>query len=528
MKLKPDEIWKMVEKEGFNEAWVKSAKLLPKRGEWRKRGRGKPHALFDLVQKLREAFLRLGFDELLNPVIADDAEVYRQYGPEASIILDRCYYLATLPRPDIGLGKKKIDQLRKMKVDVDVKKINKLKTVLREYKRGSISSDDLVTEIASALSIDDRLAMSVVEGVFPEFAKLKPMPSSQILRSHMTTIWFRTLQAIQHRKPLPVQMFSIDLKFRREQQEDASHLKSSFVASCIIMDERVTPDVGKEVLEKILSLIGVKRVRHERKKVTSRYYAPGTEYETYAYSPVLGDWLEVANFGMYSPLALARYRIEYPVLNIGLGVERLGMVIYGENDIRKFAYPQFYKEWELSDEEIAEMVSIEKAPESKEGREVASSIVRVATAHANDSSPCEILVYKGKVLGKKVEVYVYEEEEGVKLLGPAALNQVYVYNGNVVGIPGEGLKEGFVEEVRKRGVKVPVTFLSSIASLAAYEIERVARRGGEGVDVRVKLAKTPSDVNVRIDDVARRYITGKGKYIALKGPVFVGIKARIS
>ena len=45
------------------------------------------------------------------------------------------------------------------------------------------------------------------------------------------------------------------------------------------------------------------------------------------------------------------------------------------------------------------------------------------------------------------------------------------------------------------------------------------------IDLRVRVAKQSSDVNVHVETAALNYITGRQKRIAVKGPVFLGIKA---
>ncbi|RLG97026.1 O-phosphoserine--tRNA ligase, partial [Candidatus Bathyarchaeota archaeon] len=110
IRLNPEEILKRVEVEGFEKVWRESGSFLPKPPEGYRlslRGRGTPHPLFDLIEKMRRTFLNQGFIEVANPIIVEDTEVYKQYGPEAPVILDRCYYLAVLPRPDIGLSREK-------------------------------------------------------------------------------------------------------------------------------------------------------------------------------------------------------------------------------------------------------------------------------------------------------------------------------------------------------------------------------------------------------------------------------------
>ncbi|HIE33579.1 MAG TPA: O-phosphoserine--tRNA ligase, partial [Candidatus Altiarchaeales archaeon] len=73
-----------------------------------KKQKGRSHLVQDLMQEIRNVFLDLGFDEIENQIFIPEDDVYKQYGSEAPVVLDRCYYLAGLPRPDIGLSREKI------------------------------------------------------------------------------------------------------------------------------------------------------------------------------------------------------------------------------------------------------------------------------------------------------------------------------------------------------------------------------------------------------------------------------------
>ncbi|RLF18722.1 MAG: O-phosphoserine--tRNA ligase [Thermoprotei archaeon] len=527
MKFRYAEILKEAEK-GFEEAWVKSSKLVEGlKGVKRlvEYVPGKPHPLFEVIELFRKAYLRLGFEEVINPIIVEEDEVKKQYGPEALAILDRCYYLATLPRPDVGMSKEKVEALRKLGLKIDDEKLKRLQAVLHEYKKGAVDSDDLIERIADSLMVNDVEATKILNTVFPEFKQLKPQPTTLTLRSHMTTAWFLTLSSLQHRKPLPIKLFSVGLRFRREQQEDATHLRVHHSASCVVMDEEVRVEDGAKLAEAILRQFGFVKFKHKRKPVTAKYYAMGTEYEVYV--EYQGEWLEVANFGLYSPIALARYGIEYPVLNLGIGVERVAMILLGYNDVRKLVYPQFYGEWRLSDEEIAAMIEVDERPRTKEGALLASCILEALERNKDLPSPCEVLAFKGKLWGHDVEAYVYEYDPGVKLVGPAAFNKIYVYKANVLGIPVEGMDDKpLIREVREKGVEVGISYAQAVALKVAARAEEEAARGGV-VDFRVKIAKSPSDVNIAINDVARRYIHSVGGRIDVRGPVFIGVKVRI-
>lgn len=530
-RLRPDDILRRVEEEGFEKVWRESASLLPKPTKRLELAfkRGTPHPLFDLLQKMRQSFLDLGFTEISNPIIVDEKEVYKQYGPEAPIILDRCYYLATLPRPDIGLSKANCQEIERHGIQLTNGKIASLKGVLRDYKKGEIASDDLVEKITEALDVSDSTATLILSEVFPEFVALKPEPSTNTLRSHMTSAWFLTLQALQHKLELPIKLFSVDVRFRREQKEDPTHLRKHYAASCVVMDEGLDVRDGEEITRTLLKPLGFENFRFLQKRATSKYYTPKTEYEGYSFNPDLGEWVEIVDYGLYNPIALARYGLEYPVLNVGVGVERVAMELHGEVDVRRLVYPQFYAEWELSDVEISKMIKIAAEPQSEVGLKILEGIISVSLKHTDALAPCEFLAYEGKLSGRIVNVYIYENDVGAKLLGPAALNSIYVYKGNILGVPEKGMEHvPIVREAREKGVSVGFNYLDAVASLAAEKIEEALRSGRKEVNVRVRMVKHPSDVNIKISDVARRYITSNKRRIEIEGPVFIGVRAEIA
>ena len=155
---------------------------------------GKTHMLYDTLAQLRQAYLNLGFSEAVNPVFIEEDHIYKQFGPEAPAVLDRCFYIAGLPRPDIGIGMDKIEKIEKMGVKLDEDKINALKEVFRGYKKGDVSGDDLVLEVSQALNVENDMGLRILEKIFPEIRELTPVPAKMTLRSHMTSGWFITLQ----------------------------------------------------------------------------------------------------------------------------------------------------------------------------------------------------------------------------------------------------------------------------------------------------------------------------------------------
>jgi len=529
--LIPNDILERVEKEGFEKVWRESSNLIPKPSkslDLNSGRRGTPHPIYELIQKLRHRFLSLGFDEVFNQVIVEENEIYRQYGPEAPIILDRCYYLAALPRPDIGLSKAKCEEIERLGVKLTNSKISALKKVFREYKKGRIESDDLIERISEALSISDDLATRITSQVFPEFSALKPEPSRLTLRSHMTSAWFLTLQALQHRMELPLKLFSVDVRFRREQREDPTHLRVHHSASCVVMNDELDVKEGERITRALLEPLGFQNFRFVKKKVTSKYYAPGMEYEGFVYNPSSKEWVEVVDYGIYSLIALARYGLEHPVLNVGLGVERLAMILYNESDVRRLVYPQFYTELVLSDREIARAIRFGIEPMTKEGKELREKIISEALEHRDATGPCEILIYEGELLGRKVRIHIYENEEGATLLGAAAENRIFVYNGNIIGAPLRGMDDApVIKEAREKGVCTNIRYIDGVASLAAAKVEEALKMGLKTVNVRVRMVRRLSDINLEVSEIVRRFITNRKKKINVTGPVFLGVRAEI-
>jgi len=507
-------------KKDFEKAWKGSAKLASGKGAVKKGpGKGAPHPVFEAVQRLRAAYVELGFREVMNPISIDEVQVRKQFGPEAAAVLDRCYYLGGLPRPNVGVSEGKLEEIRKLGVEVEKGALQK---VLHGYKKGTFGGDDLIYKLAGALGTDDAKAMRVLNEVFPEFIGLDPEASKTTLRSHMTSGWFLTLESLVPREQLPLRLFSIDRCFRREQREDESHLRTYHSASCVVADGDAGIEDGEEVARGLLSRFGFEEVRFEPDEKRSKYYAPGTQTEVYIKGKD-GEWIEIATFGMYSPVALSGYRIEVPVMNLGLGVERLAMLLSGESDLRELVMPQFHGEWKLDDESIAAMLYLDRVPASAEGRKIAEGIVEVGTKHASDVAPCSFEVYSGRLFGRAIDVKLVEVEEGKRLLGPATFNDIYVHDGNITGIPPD---RGF-EEIKGRGIRTGVSYLSALANLAAHEIEKAVLEGEEEVTVRSRIVRSFGDVNLRLDESALRYITANNRVIDVRGPVFMTVGAKI-
>ncbi len=482
----------------------------------------KAHPLHALIQKTREIFLSIGFDEIENPVFIQEEDVFKQYGKEASVILDRVFYLGGLPRPDIGMSDDDITKIKKIAPYIST---DKFKKILRNYREGVIEGDNMLEEMIKILKINATQAMEILD-LFPAFKNIEPVCSRTTLRSHMTAAWFLTLEAeMEKQAELPLKFFSIGLRFRREQKQDATHLRAHYGASCMLVDKNLKIEDGMSVAEKILNEMGFANIIFTKKKATSNYYVQDKEYE------IFSGGIEIADCGMYSRTALKNYNIpdDVDVFNIGFGLERILMVRNNIGDVRKVLYPQFYEDVHLSAQEIAKSIGLLSVPETDDGRNIAGKIYETAKIHADEKSPCKFLCFEGNLMNRRIKISVFEDEENKNLLGPAALNEIYVLDGNIYGIPGD--IEKFGEEgknIKEKGIKANLNFLYAISNYFAKELENSVKEGRKGkFTFEIKMAKSPSDVNIVVKGRARRFISAENKRIVLKGPVFMSVEVEI-
>lgn len=523
MRFDPEE-FKQKSIENFDTAWHEGKRVIdpPFLNDTYPRTRykrAKVHPVYDTIQRLRETYLGLGFDEASVPLMIEEQEVYRQFGPEAMAVLDRVFYLGGLPRPNVGIGKDDLEKISSIIGKPVTEEIGaKLQETLHKYKKGLIDGDDLVNAISNVLQVDDGVVVIILEKVFPEFRELTPDSSRITLRSHMTSGWFLSLADIWDRSHLPLRLFSVDRCFRREQAEGPTRLMSYHSASCIVAGEEITNEEGKAISEGLLSSFGFTSFKFSPDEKRSKYYVPGTQTEVYALHPTIG-WVEVATFGMYSPTALSQYGIGIPVMNLGLGVERLAMILSGSKDVRALTYPQFFPA-RFSDIELAKGIQLTDSPKSLEGRHIASAIVLTALSNSDSPGPCEFQAWSGELFNHNIIVSVLEKENNTKLLGPACENAIFFHEGALLGIPDNDKWA----HVKKEGIYTGFRFIDAIAQGIAAKIE-LSARCGEGCIIQVKMAKSPADINITLSPYVRRYITDNHKKTDLRGPIFLTVKS---
>jgi O-phosphoseryl-tRNA synthetase len=448
--------------------------------------KGKSHVLARYLSKAEDILLHMGFDQVVLKPIWDKRHVKMQYGPEAPAILDRLYYLASIPRPDIGIPQEKQDKILN-RADIS---IEDLQQIFQEYKRGVIDSGELIESFVQRLHISTEDALYVLS-LFPELENIQPDATTKTLISHFTTAWFPTLQSV--RKELPVLLFTSGWRFRREQKEDASHLRAHYNLSFVVMGDLGIED-GKKIVKKFFEELGMD-VTFSLKENQPSYYAYKTNYE------VFYKELEVADIGMFSPVALARYGIEYPVFNAGPGLGRIVMLKEGLTDIRQVHFPELYGK-EYTDTEILNSIHLVKTAKNQE---LVKTIVGEARENKDKESPCRVCVYKDDIT-----IELVEEEENTRLVGPAGFNEIYVYDGSIYGVPPTSKKKK-ITNILEHGVTNHMSHMESFANEAVSSMEK-------GV-YRVGMVKGLSSVNLDIPIHIREYIRAQGK-IDVRGPMF--------
>lgn len=248
---------------------------------------GKLHPVQQIIQRIREIFLEMGFTEIRGPIVETafwnfDALFQPQDHP-AREMMDTFY----LAYPQEGrLPDKRI-----------------VNAVAKTHENGWITGSKGWGYTWSA-----------------EEAK------RLIMRTHTTATTIRYLA--EHKKP-PIKVFSVDRIYRNEKL-DYKHLAELHQIEGIIMDKNVTLRDLIGTLKEFYVKLGLKKVQFWPS------YFPYTEpsAQSTVYVPEIKKWIELCGMGMFRPEVLAPFGIKYPVLAWGGGLERLIMLKLGVEDIR--------------------------------------------------------------------------------------------------------------------------------------------------------------------------------------------------
>jgi O-phosphoseryl-tRNA synthetase len=168
------------------------------------------------------------------------------------------------------------------------------------------------------------------------------------------------------------------------------------------------------------------------------------------------------------------------------------------------------------------MIYVEDMPETEAGKEIQKAITRACEQYGNTQSPCEFTAWEGQLFDKNIRVKIVEPEENTKLCGPAAMNEVISYKNDILGLP----RTSRWDDAFNNGTSTGIRYIDAFAARCARDIETAAQKG-EGSETRVRIIKVPSEINIRIDPIAQRYITGNKRKIDTRGPVFTTVRMEI-
>ncbi|MEO0085521.1 MAG: phenylalanine--tRNA ligase subunit alpha [candidate division WOR-3 bacterium] len=147
-----------------------------------------------------------------------------------------------------------------------------------------------------------------------------------VLRTHTTAT---TIRAVAARPEPPRKVFSVGKVFRRE-NVDATHLPEFIQIDGIIIDEGASLATLFGTLSEFYKRMGAKEVRFRPS------FFPYTEPSAEAFAFIEGlGWVEMCGCGVFRPEVTRPLGCEVPVIAWGGGLERVAMLRFGLDDIRK-------------------------------------------------------------------------------------------------------------------------------------------------------------------------------------------------
>jgi len=246
---------------------------------------GKSHPLVDLISKIRQIFIEMGFLEIQGDFV------------------ESCFWnmdVLFIPQDHPA---------------------REMQDTLYCKKPSSILVDDekLVNEIANVHEDGGKTSST---GWGYKFSKSEG--NRALLRTHTTVNTIRYL----YLNPIPPsKVFSIGRVFRKE-SIDTTHLPEFYQIEGIVHEENTNFRQLIGVLKEFYKRMGFEKIRFRPGYFP--YTEPSMEVEVFWN----GEWMELGGSGMFRPEVTEPVGIKHPVLAWGLGLERLAMLKFGVTDIR--------------------------------------------------------------------------------------------------------------------------------------------------------------------------------------------------
>ena len=246
---------------------------------------GKSHPLVDLISKIRQIFIEMGFMEIQGDFV------------------ESCFWnmdVLFIPQDHPA---------REMQDTLYCKTPSKIK----------IDENKLVDEIAK---VHENGGSTSSTGWGYEFSKSEG--ERALLRTHTTV---NTIRYLYNNPKPPSKVFSIGRVFRKE-SIDATHLPEFYQIEGIVHEEDTNFRQLIGVLKEFYKRMGFEKIRFRPGYFP--YTEPSMEVEVFWN----GEWMELGGSGIFRPEVTEPVGIKNPVLAWGLGLERLAMLKFGVTDIR--------------------------------------------------------------------------------------------------------------------------------------------------------------------------------------------------
>ena len=247
---------------------------------------GRKHPMTVLIEKVRDAFLNMGFTEIRG-----------RYVESAFWNMDALFTAQDHPAREMQ-DTFYLDNPSKMDLTEDMAFVD----IVRQVHENGWKTGSLGWQYKWSLEEAQRA----------------------LLRTHTTV---NTVRHIAKKPELPFKVFSIGRIFRNEAM-DSTHLPEFTQIEGIVCEEGADFDMLCGLLKEFYRRMGSEDIR-----IRPGYF-PYTEPSLEVDIHWKGQWMELGGAGIFRPEVTEPLGVKEPVLAWGLGLERLGMLLWGLEDIR--------------------------------------------------------------------------------------------------------------------------------------------------------------------------------------------------
>jgi phenylalanyl-tRNA synthetase alpha chain len=247
---------------------------------------GRLHPMTQLIERCRDAFLKMGFKEISGQYVESafwNMDVLFTAQDHPAREMQDTFYIQDPERIDLSKDDELVDIVRQVHEN--------------GWKTGSLGW---------------RYKWSRAEA------------ERALLRTHTTV---NTIRYIAKNPKEPFKVFSIGRIFRNEAM-DSTHLPEFTQIEGIVCEKGANFDMLCGLLKEFYKRMGIPRVR------LRPGYFPYTEPSVEVEILWNNQWMELGGAGVFRPEVTMPLKVKEPVLAWGLGLERLGMLIWGLKDIR--------------------------------------------------------------------------------------------------------------------------------------------------------------------------------------------------